>query len=226
MLALNLDNLLFLLLIAVAAVFQLLSKAIGKGGKSDSTETSSSPKPQTPGPIRRAPPRSDAERIRKFLEALGQPPGSTPPPPVLPRADIPPRPLAPVRPPPVIIPGAMRLPQERRQRTDGRQTQSLPHAQPIAVREIAAPPVTSPAAATFEVHEALPVEPSQPPIGKAPVQAVATTTRAVLKESDFKTDIAVLLASKSRLRQAIVLREVFGPPRGLKAFDFQQEGVL
>ena len=226
MLAVSLDNLFFLLLIAVAAVFQLLSKAITKAGKSHSTETSSSPKPQTSGPIQRAPRESDAERIRKFLEALGQPPGSTPPPPVLPRADIPPRPLAPVQPPPVIIPGALRLPQERRQRPDGRQTQSVPHAQPSAVQEIAPPPVTAPAAATFEVQQALPVEPSQLPISKTPVEAVASSTRAVLKESDFKTDIAVLLASKSRLRQAIVLREIFGPPRGLEAVKFLQEGVL
>ena len=74
MIAFSLDNLLFFLLIAVAALFQLLSKAISKAGKSDSNETSSSPRPQTPRPIQRAPRESDADRIRKFLEALGQPP--------------------------------------------------------------------------------------------------------------------------------------------------------
>ena len=83
MIAVSLDNLLFFLLIAVAALFQLLSKAISKAGKSDSNETSSSPRPQTPRPIQRAPRESDADRIRKFLEALGQPPSSTPPPPVV-----------------------------------------------------------------------------------------------------------------------------------------------
>ena len=39
MIAISLDNLLFLLLIAVAALFQLLSKAISKAGKMDSNET-------------------------------------------------------------------------------------------------------------------------------------------------------------------------------------------
>src|SRR4029077_6821015 len=109
MIAFSLDNLLFLLLIAGAALFQLLSKAISKAKKSDSNETSSSPGQQTPRPIQRAPREADADRIRKFLEALGKPPSSTHPPPVLPRTDIPPRRLAPVQPPPVI-PGTWRLP--------------------------------------------------------------------------------------------------------------------
>src|SRR4029450_25500 len=114
MIAGSLDNLLFILLIAVAALFQLLSKTISKAGKSDSNETSNSPTPQTPRPIQRAPRESDVDRIRKFLEALGQPPSSTPPPPVLHRTDIPPRRLAPVQPPPVI-PGMWRFPREQRQ---------------------------------------------------------------------------------------------------------------
>src|SRR3954467_6503599 len=102
MLAVSLDNLLFFLLIAAAALFQLLSKAITKAKKSDSNDTPSSPTPQTPRPIQRAPSESDADRIRKFLEALGQPPSSTPPSPVVPRTNVPPRPLAPVQPPPAL----------------------------------------------------------------------------------------------------------------------------
>src|SRR5499427_5602767 len=121
MLAFSLDNLVFLLLIAVAALFQLLSKAINKAGKGDSNETSSSPTPQTPRPIQRTPRESDADRIRKFLEALGQPPSSTPPPPVLPRSDIPPRPLAPVQPPPILTPRAWRSTPERREKSDASQ---------------------------------------------------------------------------------------------------------
>ena len=125
MIAFSLDNLLFFLLIAVAALFQLLSKTISKAKKSDSNETSSSPGPQTPRPIQRAPRESDADRIRKFLEALGQPPSSTPPSPVLPRTDIPPRRLAPVQPPPVI-PGVWRLPRERAEKPDVSQRESTP----------------------------------------------------------------------------------------------------
>src|SRR6266487_4845023 len=140
MIAISLDNLLFFLLIAVAALFQLLSKTISKAGKSDSNETSSSPRPQTPGPIQRAPRESDADRIRKFLEALGQPPTSTPPTPVLPRTDVPPRPLAPVQPPPVI-PSMWRFPQEQREKPDASEREDAPLEQPSRLQQIVLPPV-------------------------------------------------------------------------------------
>src|ERR1700751_3759366 len=140
MIAFSLDNVLFLLLIAVAALFQLLSKTIRKAGKSDSNQTSSSPRSQTPRPIQRAPRESDADRIRKFLEALGQPPSSTPPPPVLPRSDIPPRPVAPVEPPPVLT-RVWRLPRERQQKRGTTQEESQPPEQPSRLQQIIPPPL-------------------------------------------------------------------------------------
>jgi hypothetical protein len=217
MIAVSLDNLLFLLLIVAAALFQLLSKAISKARKSDSNETSSAPRPQTARPIQRAPRESDADRIRKFLEALGQPPSSTPPAPVLPRTDIPPRRLAPVQPPPVI-PGVWRLPRERAEKSDVSQRESAPREQPNRSQKIVPPPVTPPTAPAFEVHEALPVE-LQPPIIKKPVEAYAAVTQAVVKRADFNMNIATLLASKSSLREAIILCEILGQPRGLQTLD-------
>jgi hypothetical protein len=218
MIAFSLDNLLFLLLIAVAALFQLLSKAINKAGKSNSNETSSSPTPQTPRPIQRAPRESDADRIRKFLEALGQPPSSTPPPLVLPRSDVPPRRLAPVQPPPVL-PGMWRLHREHRKKPDIRQRESAPLEQPSRLQQIVPLPVPPPVAPAFEVHEALPVELQQSPIIKPPVEAYAAATGAVAKRADFKMNIATLLASKSSLREAILIREILGTPRGLQPLD-------
>ena len=218
MIAVSLDNLLFFLLIAVAALFQLLSKTIGKAGKSDSNETSSLPKPQTPRPIQRAPRESDADRIRKFLEALGQPPTSTPPTPIAPRTNIPPRPLAPVQPPPVI-PGRWRLPREQQEKPDVSQRESAPFEQPSRLQQIVPPPEPPPAAPAFEVHEAVPVELQQPPIIRPPAEAYAAATQAVAKRADSKMNIATLLASKSSLRELILLREILGQPRGLQAFD-------
>jgi hypothetical protein len=217
MLAFSLDNVLFLLLIAVAALFQLLSKAVSKAGKSDSNETSSAPRPQTPRPIQRASRESDADRIRKFLEALGQPPSSTPPQPVLPRSDIPPRPVAPVQPPPVLT-RVWRLPREKQQKRDITQEEGYPSEQ-RSFQQIIPPPMPTPAATAFEVHEALPIDVQQPPIITMPLKASATASQTVGERTDFKTEIATLLASKSSLREVILLREILGTPRGLQAMD-------
>ena len=206
----SLDNLLFILLIAIAALFQLLSKAVTKARKSESDETPRRPAPKVPRPNQRAPAESDADRIRKFVEALGQPPSSTPPPPIAPRTDIPPRRLAPVQPPPVI-PRAWGLPRARREIT---QKESPSPEQPSRVEKIVVPPVPAAAAPAFEVHEI-----QRQPIVKTPVEVYAAATRPIINRPDLKTNIASLLASKSGLREAIILREVFGPPLGLRESD-------
>lgn len=54
---------------------------------------------------------------------------------------------------------------------------------------------------------------------KTPLEAYAAATQAIAKRADFKTNIATLLVSKSGLREAILLREILGPPRGLQALD-------
>jgi len=217
MIAFSLDNLLFFLLIAVAALFQLLSKTISKARKSDSNETSISPEPQTPRPVQRAPRESDADRIRKFLEALGQPPTSSPPPPVVPRTDIPPRRVASVQ-PPTVIPRPWGLIREQKTRPDITRRESPSPEQPGGVAQTF--PSAVPAAVPFEVHKAsLSLEPEQPPVvSKTPVEAYAAPKAfGVAREIYFKADLSTVLASKSRLREAIILREIFGPPRGLQA---------
>src|SRR5439155_27129170 len=96
MFAAHFDNFLFLLLVVVGVLFQFLAKVAGKKSKDQTKQTST---PRTPAPSQRAPTGSDEDRIRKLMEALGQPPTSRPPPPGVPRTEISPRPLPPVKPP-------------------------------------------------------------------------------------------------------------------------------
>jgi hypothetical protein len=207
--AAHLDSLLFFLLVAVAVLVQLLAKTAGKTGK-DQTRRTSSPIPRTPPPIPRVPRASDEEQIRKLLEALGQPPTSKPPPPVVPRTNVPRRPLAPVRPP---LARAWELTREERRKREIVQKESRA---PTVTRteEIIPPEIT--AAPVFEVHEGpLPVEPVR--TSKTPAEAYAAATLTIAKTP--RTDIATSLASKSGLRDAIILREILGPPRGLRMLD-------
>ena len=61
------------------------------------------------------------------------------------------------------------------------------------------------------------LEPQQPPIINTPVESDATASQVVGKRAGSKRDIATLLGSKSSLREAILIREILGPPRGLQA---------
>jgi hypothetical protein len=207
MIAVHLDNLLFLLLVAVAVLFQFLAKIAAKTGK-DQTKRTATPIPKTPTPMRRAPTESDEDRIRKLLEALGQPPTSRPPPPVVPRTDIPPRPVAPVQPP--ISPFS----QVRREKSRKREATPKEIPPPRTVRE--REKMVQPA---FEVQGGqLPIAP--PPIFKAPAETYAGVTPTIAKAEGPRADVATLLASTSGLRGAIILREILGPPRGLRTVEF------
>jgi len=204
MIAAHLDSLLFLLLVAIAVLFQFLAKTAGKTGKD---QTKSTPTPRMPTPLRRAPTESDEDRIRKLLEALGQPPTSTPPPPVAPRVDIPPRPLAPVQPP--MSP----LSQLRREKSRKREIirKEIPPPRSVSGAEKMVPPA-------FEVQErSFPIAPR--PIFKAPIENDAGVTPTIPKVQVRRTDIATLLASTSGLRDAMILREILGPPRGLQPMN-------
>ena len=201
MIAAHFENLIFLLLIAVALLFQFLSRAAGKASRDQTERTSRSSTPETPPPIPRAPVESDEERIRRFLEALGQPAGSRPPPPVVPRTTIPPRPLAPIQPP--SIPTARNI-------LTGRKRQVVEARKPPA-----SPPV-------FEVQKtAAPLDQPQPPMA-TPDAMYAMATRPELVRREDKIDIVTLLRSQFGLRDAIVLREIFGLPRSLQPLDLRQ----
>ena len=64
------ENLLFILLIAMAALLRLLATKAGEAKKRQKTEGESTITPKIGEPIKRVRVESDQERIRKFLEAL------------------------------------------------------------------------------------------------------------------------------------------------------------
>jgi hypothetical protein len=215
MLAVHLDNLLFLLLVGVAGLLRLLaSKAGSKNQKPDEPT-------QTSAPIPRADPQSDEQRIRKFLEALGQPTTSQPPPPVIPRETARPltefrrkqieqaaraarrrtilNPMPPLTTMPPDVPGRVTMP---------RVTESRPR-EPKTFKPIAEP--------KFEVQQDQPVVEKVP---ATPSEASAIFASSETKIAAGKTEVAKLLSSPASLRNAIILREIFGPPRGLQPLDF------
>src|SRR5438309_6091461 len=101
------QNIIFIIIAAIIGISRLVSR-ISEESKKQSQRRRQPPPPQPgiPQPIQRTRPKTDEERVREFLEALGQPAGAAPPPKALPRAQIPPRPLAPVQPPASMRPFA------------------------------------------------------------------------------------------------------------------------
>jgi hypothetical protein len=218
------DNLLFILLIAMAALLRLLASKAGESKKkSQQPEQTSTtmPRPIRPMPPR-APAESDEERIRKFLEALGQPTTSKPLRPVTPRTDIPPRPVAPVQPPPHMRPfTAPRwpTPQERSP------IRKIPSAEPISapIPQAAAPEPTTvviESPQSFPIHEVTVLPPPLPPAAEVPTALPPLTSyEAQSFAPTLDRSLSALLASPEGLRRAIMLREIFGPPRSLQPLE-------
>lgn len=195
----NHDNWLFLVFAGIAVLFQLLSRATSKSNK-DGGPTRPGSTPAPPALPRETRTDSQGEQIRKFLEALGRPTSSPPPPVVRPRADIPPRTVAPVQPPRVFTPAVRKIVRAEKRADepgDWLKTINLP-------RE--APPEPTPP------HVYVPPAP-EPAIPPSAPRAVKVVRR------EDKIDIVSLLRSPTGLRDAMVLREVFGPPRSLQDVD-------
>jgi len=213
MIAVHFENLLFLLFVAIAIFFQILTRAAAKSRRrpGDTTRRSTSPS-QRARPIASESEDTDADRIRKFLEALGQPTTSKPPAPVAPRptyqrpAALPhvgpmKSPLPPLTTRPPDLPREIKLP-----------GQITPTREARTFRpKVAEPPV-------FEIRQGPPsLEPS--PVIKTAAEAYAIAIQPISKSAEAKIDVATMLRSTSGLRDAIILREIFGPPRSLQPLD-------
>ncbi|MEO6873051.1 MAG: hypothetical protein ABI233_12650 [Chthoniobacterales bacterium] len=190
----------FLILAGIALAFKWL-------GSVRQSETPPENRPAAPNdtarstPTIRPPAESEEERVRRFLEALGAPPGSAPPPPVRSRP-APPRPVVSTRPqtpPNVKRSWAQPLPP----------LVTMPEVQkaPIFPPPASAPLVTPP-----------PLVPVAPP----PARRIIPLVRpAAFPPAPRRVAVSLgeLLRSADSARQAIVLREVLGPPRGLQPVE-------
>lgn len=214
MAAIHLDNLLFLLFVALAIFFQILTRAATKGRRrpGDTTRRTTSPS-QMSRPLSDDADETDEQRIRQFLEALGQPTTSKPPPPVTQRPSYQ-KPIVVPRVPPITASG---LPPLTTRPPDLPREIKLPgQITPTRQARIFPPRVAE--APAFEIQQGAPLlEPV--PVIKTAAEAYAIATQPISKSARTEIDIAMLLRSTSGLRNAIILREIFGPPRSLQPLN-------
>ena len=189
------DTVIFLVLAGIALIFKWLANR----GSGDAEKPNPPPSPNEP--IRRAPPQSEEERVRRFLEALGVPPGSQAPPPVRPRTVMP-RPVAGSPPkkikpswaqplPPLVTTPADVLP---------------PPLPPKSVLVVEAPPAPADVLPPPLSAELKPPRHRSEAVKPKPARALPVNS------------LGPILRSRESIRQAIILREVIGPPRGLEPF--------
>src|SRR5437870_7427055 len=216
------QNIIFIIIAAIVGISRLVSR-ISEESKKQSQRRGQPPRrpppqPQMPQPIQRMRPKTDEERVREFLEALGQPTGAAPPPKAQPRTQIPPRPLAPVQPPASVRPFGK--PEFRTWREQAKEIVVLQQPTKIAPPEIK--PVVVPPVVTAAGE-------NQPDAWTAPEQAqTATATKMAIARTDDQPSVRAsaaaiwkqTLRSPDAVRTAIVLREIFGPPRGIQSSNF------
>ena len=194
------ENYFFLILVAVVGLIRWLSQAAENKRNAETTKRNAAPlaPSSSPAPARGAP-QTEEERTRKFLEALGVPTTNTPPP------RVEPRPITP-RPAPA---GRKILPVDPFPLPRGRVNEPRP---PVLV----APPPLPSVIAPVEI----------PSVMLAPVRMSRVATEFEVQEvgaasvptkSDTAiTTLAARLATPQGLREAMVLREIFGPPRSIQ----------
>jgi len=191
--AIPIDTFVFIALLLIASFFRWITK------QADAAKRSGESKPSVPRKNVSPHDETDAERVRRFLEALGQPTSSAPPPPVEKRA---------------------KKPIERRVVIPKSRTILAPLPPLTTVPPPLPDEVPSPPAAPLS-------EPIAMRIGVSSVTETATVPALLpiafpetVREPPMHAQVISLLSSGRGLRDAIILREVFGPPRSLQTLEF------
>ena len=225
------ENIFFLILIAVVGLVRWLSQMAENKRNADAERQAGSPAAGggTAPPVQRPPAQTEEERIRRFMEALGVPTSSPPPPPVQPR------PATPQAPPPQrqFLP-VDPFPIPRAQRAEAPPPPAVPTTPAIPAAPPPLPPPPLPTRETSVFAKPAPRHPAR--VSTTPefeVQDVAADARedagtearapkdrhAPAVTSQSRGGIAARLASPQALRDAVILREIFGPPRSMQPID-------
>ena len=201
------DLVIFLVLAGVALLVKLVGNAHESQGTDSETPAAPNEKARSLPPLR-APAESEQERVRRFLEALGVPEGSAPPPPVRPRPAAPRRVITPVQ-------KQEQVPKAKRS-----------WAQPLPPLVSTPEDVTEPPPLVM-----VPVpEPEPEPLASPLLEPVAPLTPALLPVArrsppsprpvtSKPLSLGEMLRTSGSARQAMVLREVLGPPRALQSLE-------
>ena len=83
------ENIFFIALVVIVGLVRLISQIVEKKKNAEAERRTGLPPTAGTTPVQRAPAQSEEERIRRFMEALGVPTTSAPPPPVQPRPPTP-----------------------------------------------------------------------------------------------------------------------------------------
>ncbi len=218
------ENIFFLVLVAVVGLIRWIMVAAENKKNTEAAKRAVDRQPNAP--VERAPAQSEEERIRKFMEALGvptttAPPGKTPPREVVPKTPRPPRrQILPVDPFPAPRAGAPLAPAT---------TTSPPFVVPPV--ELPAPRTVETTVATAPTTVRVERERRTAPdfeVGNVewriddPLQLRSMETVGTLGSADLvapEITWAQRLATPEGLRDAVILREIFGPPRSMQPLE-------
>jgi hypothetical protein len=200
------EQIFFLVLVAIVGLARWIIQSAEKKKNAEAERQSSAPPPNLPPG--HAPAQTEEERVRRFFEALGIPTSTTPPPPKQPRQVTPKKPrakptISPIDPFPVQRPRIAPPPPIASSVTTFPEPPPVPPPPPIAV-----PPVArlEPVLTAYDVRNLGDTWSTEP----APsAEALAPSASGMWPR----------FATADGLRDAIILREIFGPPRGLQTSD-------
>jgi hypothetical protein len=214
------QNIVFIAIVAIIGIWRLIARIkenVLNQSQRDSRRRTTQPN-RSPRPLVMEE-KTDEQRVREFLEALGRPTGSAPPSKVQPRTNLPLRPVAPIQPPP-SMPFSPLLGQPR---SRAKKTVSIPPHQwsKSSVPESAV--VVPMSSASIDINEpgswiAQEQARSAPPLDVSKATPIKAADETVGVRASAEIIWKPALRSFDGMRAAIVLREILGPPRAMQDF--------